>query len=133
MKLSVILRGALAALALTSVTAVFANDVVERIKPVGELCMAGDECAAAVVEVAAGPRSGKELYDTKCMACHAVGVAGAPKLGDKAEWGARVDTRGMDGLFTNAWNGINAMPPKGTCADCTEDEIKGAIEYMVAQ
>lgn len=130
MKLSVILRGAVAALALTSVTAVFAGDLAERIKPVGEVCMAGDECAAAVVEVAAGPRSGKELYDTKCMACHAVGVAGAPKFG---EWSARVDERGMDGLFNNAWNGINAMPAKGTCGDCSEDEIKAAIEYMVSQ
>ena len=105
-------------------------DMLERLKPVGSVCMAGDACAAAVVEVAAGPRSGKDVYESKCTACHSVGVAGAPKYGDSAAWGARVSEKGMSGLFNNAWNGINAMPAKGTCNDCSEDEIKAAILYM---
>ncbi len=74
--------------------------------------------------------AGKQIYDTKCMACHAAGVAGAPKFGDKAAWAPRIAT-GMDALLTNATNGIRAMPPKGTCMDCTEDQLKAAIQYMV--
>jgi cytochrome c5 len=130
-KLAVMFRSLVAAVAIMGSMSVWADsELVERIKPVGEICMAGDECAAAVVEVAAGPRTGKQLYDTKCMACHASGVAGAPKLGDSVVWGDRVNAKGLDGLFNSAWNGINAMPPKGTCNDCTEDEIKSAIKYM---
>lgn len=113
-----------------SMAALADAELTERLKPIGDTCMEGDECAAAIVEVAAGPRSGKELYDTKCMACHAVGVAGAPKPGDSAAWQPRIDAKGEEGLFESAWNGINAMPPKGTCNDCSEDEIKAAIKYM---
>lgn len=134
MNLAVMLRGLVAASAVCASLAVLANSdnagIVERLKPTGEVCMAGDECAAAVVEVVAGPRSGKELYDTKCMVCHSAGIAGAPKFGDSAAWAARVSAKGLDGLFDSAWNGINAMPAKGTCNDCTEDEIKSAIAYM---
>lgn len=131
MKLAVVSRGLVAAVAIISSVAVLADsELVQRIKPVGEVCMAGEACAAAVVEVVAGPRSGKDLYDTKCMACHASGVAGAPKFGDSVAWGDRINAKGLDGLFDSAWNGINAMPPKGTCNDCTEDEIKSAIKYM---
>ena len=73
---------------------------------------------------------GKSIYDTKCMACHATGVAGAPKFGDKEAWAPRIAT-GMDTMLTNATNGIRAMPPMGTCMDCTEDQLKAAIQYMV--
>ena len=73
---------------------------------------------------------GKSIYDTKCMACHNTGVAGAPKLGDKEAWAPRIAT-GMDTMLTNATNGIRAMPPMGTCMDCTEDQMKAAIQYMV--
>ncbi len=118
----------------TSAAHLFAETATEsveaRIAPVGKVCMEGDACAAPVVAVVEGPRTGKSLYDTKCSACHAIGVAGAPKFGDKTAWGARVSAKGLDGLFTSAWNGINAMPPKGTCNDCSEDEIKAAIAYM---
>jgi cytochrome c5 len=74
--------------------------------------------------------AGKKIYDTKCMACHAAGVAGAPKLGDKAAWAARVEA-GMDALMANATNGLNAMPPKGTCMECSDADLKAAVEYMV--
>lgn len=134
MNLIMILRSLIAVTVVCVSFAAFAKsenaDMLERLKPVGSVCMAGDACAAAIVEVVAGPRSGKDVYDSKCMACHSVGVAGAPKYGDSAAWGARVSEKGMSGLFNNAWNGINAMPAKGTCNDCSEDEIKAAILYM---
>ena len=56
---------------------------------------------------------------------------GAPKTGDTADWQARADARGgLDGLLQSAIAGINSMPPKGMCADCTDDELKEAIHKM---
>jgi cytochrome c5 len=56
-------------------------------------------------------------------------VAGAPKLGDAGAWAPRV-AKGFDSLMSNAINGLNAMPPRGTCTTCSDEEIQGAIEYM---
>jgi len=75
---------------------------------------------------------GQKIYQTSCQACHATGAAGAPKLGDKEAWAPRIAT-GMDALLTSATNGKNAMPPKGACMSCSEDDLKAAIEYMVSQ
>lgn len=105
--------------------------ILENIKPVGEVNV-GDVPAAAAPVAAAGPRSGKDVYNGSCMGCHSTGVAGAPKVGDKAAWSPRV-AKGVDGLLTTATNGLNAMPPKGTCAACSEEELKGAIEYMLKE
>ena len=74
---------------------------------------------------------GAEIYTAKCMACHASGAAGAPKLGDKEAWAPRIAT-GMDALVASVINGKNAMPPKGACMDCSDDDIKAAVEHMVS-
>ena len=73
---------------------------------------------------------GKEIYDTKCFTCHASGVAGAPKLGDKEAWAPRIAT-GEDAMLAVAIKGKGAMPPKGTCMDCSDKDLKETIEYMV--
>ncbi len=88
--------------------------------------------AVAAVAAAAAPSSeaGKKLYDSICMACHAAGVAGAPKFGDKAAWGPRIAT-GMDTLYASAIKGKNAMPAKGG-SGASDDDIKAAVQYMVA-
>jgi cytochrome c5 len=75
---------------------------------------------------------GKEIYDTKCFTCHAQGVAGAPKLGDKEAWAPRIAT-GMDAIMKVVMNGKGAMPPKGTCMDCSDEDLKKAVEYMINQ
>jgi cytochrome c5 len=72
------------------------------------------------------------IYNTKCMACHNTGAAGAPKVGDKEAWAPRIAT-GMDAMLANAISGKNAMPPKGTCMDCSDDDLKAVIEYMVSK
>ncbi|PID43900.1 MAG: cytochrome c5 family protein [Gammaproteobacteria bacterium] len=110
--------------------------IKERIKPVGEVCVEGDPCAdasAAPVAAAAtsgGPRTGEEIYKAKCSACHMVGVAGAPVFGKADQWAPRIE-KGMDALLANAISGINAMPPRGTCSDCTDEELEGVVTYMV--
>jgi cytochrome c5 len=85
--------------------------------------------AAGSAKVAASG-AGKKLYDTACMACHATGLAGSPKFGDKTAWTPRIAT-GMDALYTSVIKGKGAMPPKGGSA-ASEDEIKAAVQYMVA-
>jgi cytochrome c5 len=111
-----------------------AEDTVEtRTKPVGEVCMAGQPCAAAAPVVSSGPRSAEDIYKGKCSLCHAAGIAGAPKFGDKAAWAPRIAERKKEGLYTSVLGGRGAMPAKGTCTDCTEDDIKGVVDYMVSQ
>jgi len=102
------------------------EDIIKRIKPMGSVHVAG-----AAPAVAAGPRSGKDIYSAACTACHAVGVLGAPKTQVAAEWKPRLDEKGFDQVWKNAINGINAMPPMGACGDCSDDDIKAAIEYMI--
>jgi cytochrome c5 len=75
---------------------------------------------------------GQQVYQSSCQACHATGAAGAPKVGDKEAWAPRI-AQGMDTLQKHATEGLRAMPPKGACATCTDEDLKGAIEYMVSQ
>ncbi|OPF65038.1 MULTISPECIES: cytochrome c5 family protein [unclassified Hydrogenophaga] len=82
--------------------------------------------AAAAVPVAG---AGEALYKQACSVCHAAGVAGAPKFGDKAAWSARVGL-GLDGLTASAIKGKNAMPPKGG-STASDADIKAAVEYML--
>jgi cytochrome c5 len=111
--------------------------LIERIKPVGEVCIEGDAtCAAPVAAVASGPRGGDQVYTSACFACHDSGVGGAPKIGDKEDWAARV-AQGEETLVTHAIAGFTGskgmMPPKGTCMQCSDEEIKLAIEYILSR
>lgn len=131
-----VLAAQAAVLALWAVGAQAASDeaIAERLKPVGEVCIAGQECkgvGTVAAAAAGGARSADDVVAKYCGACHSAGVLGAPKIGDAADWKARADAKGgLDGLLKSAIAGINAMPPKGTCADCSDDELKGAIAKM---
>ena len=87
---------------------------------------------AQPAETVAAARDGQTVYKTACFACHDAGVAGAPKLGDKAAWAPRI-AKGNDALYSALQNGLNAMPPKGTCMNCSDDELKAVLDYMVEQ
>jgi Cytochrome c5 len=110
------------------------DEIRDRIKPIGEVCLQGEECgeaAAAPAQAASsGPRSGSDVYNSACTACHATGVAGAPVLGNADQWAPRIE-QGMETLINHAINGFNAMPPKGACASCSDEEIVAAVEHMV--
>ena len=71
-------------------------------------------------------------YMASCFACHSTGAAGAPKVGAgmMSEWESRMD-KGMDAVVANAINGVNAMPAKGLCFDCNDDDIRALVTYML--
>lgn len=73
---------------------------------------------------------GAATYNTRCSVCHATGIAGAPKFGDKAAWAPRIAT-GMDAMLTVAKNGKGGMPPRGTCGDCSDADLQDAIQHMI--
>ena len=83
----------------------------------------------AVAQETTSTRNGESLYNTFCIACHSTGLANAPKTGDSATW-SKLMERGIDDLVSSAKKGKNVMPPMGTCADCSDDELKNAILFM---
>ncbi len=94
-----------------------------------EPAAAGAPVPAAGAAAAGVADAGKKLYEASCQACHAAGVAGAPKFGDKAAWAPRIKT-GLDTLLASVVKGKNAMPPKGG-SSASDAELKAAVEYMV--
>lgn len=135
------LAAPVAVLALWAVTAQATTDeaIAERLKPVAQVCITGEECAGvevattAAAATTASARSGKEIVDMLCHVCHtgAGKLPTAPELGNTAEWKARADEQGgLDALLQTAITGLNLMPPKGTCMDCSDDELLSAIKYM---
>jgi len=82
------------------------------------------------VASAAAARSGEEVYGTTCAACHATGVAGAPRYGNKADWAARVKL-GKDALRASAIKGKGAMPPRGGNDKLSESEVRNAVDHML--
>ena len=87
---------------------------------------------AAVASAKPDPAKGKAIYEAHCAACHAAGVAGAPKLGDKAAWSTRV-SQGYGTLYDHALKGIRGMPAKGGNADLAESDLANAVGYMIVE
>jgi len=71
------------------------------------------------------------LYEGACMACHASGVAGAPKTGDSAAWKPRLGN-GIDGLLSTAISGKGAMPPKGG-STYSDEQLRSIIEFILTE
>ena len=70
-----------------------------------------------------------ERYNKTCSICHGSGVANAPKFGDAAQWQPRL-AKGTDALLASVKNGLNAMPPRGMCMDCSDADYKALIDFM---
>jgi cytochrome c5 len=112
------------------------------VAPVGQVALAGSEELAArqsarisTPEAVAAPLTGPQVYNAVCIACHAApGVGGAPALGDGDAWAARI-AQGMETLIDHALRGFSGstgiMPRKGGRVDLSDEEIIGAVEYMV--
>ncbi|MFN3397880.1 MAG: c-type cytochrome [Sulfurimicrobium sp.] len=101
---------------------ILAKTVAERIKPVGEEKVA-DANAPKVV------KSGEEVFNAVCTACHTSGALNAPKFGNKGDWAPRI-AQGYDTLVKHAIEGIRAMPARGGAADLSDQEMQRAVAYM---
>jgi cytochrome c5 len=110
------------------------DDISERIKRVGEVCVEGADCASAAVAttvVATGVASVESNFNKSCATCHNSGVAGAPKYADALAWAPRIE-KGMDVLYASTINGLPpAMPQKGMCYSCSDDDLRALVDYMV--
>ncbi len=121
----------------------------ERIKPFGQVAVAGEDNAALAIQQVAVPvagaaapgaaaalTDGKSVFESACVACHGSGIAGAPRVGDKAAWAPRI-AQGVATLETHAIGGFQGttgmMPAKGGRMDLSDDAVKMAVEHMVAQ
>ena len=106
------------------------NSVLERIKPVGEVRIDTSTQVASAEIVETAVRSGEEIYNSKCAGCHTSGVMGAPKFASLEDWAPRVGL-GLEKLTLSAIAGKGGMPAKGTCMDCTDNDIKITVQYML--
>lgn len=116
--------------------------IEQRIKPLGQVRLEKDVDDArkqepaediAQVETEEVRKPGQKIYEQYCAICHRGGLAGAPKFRDEADWKRLVGEKSLDELTAVAIKGINAMPPKGTCIECSEADIKAAIEFMLPE
>lgn len=128
----------------TAGTDEYREAVSARLEPFGQVYLPGDEIPANEPQVATAPAaqpvaaalSGPQVYNEACNVCHGAGVGGAPTLADAANWQPRI-AQGTETLYDHAINGYQGsdgyMPPKGGRLDLSDDAVKSAIDYMVAE
>jgi len=126
-------------------TAEYQAAIAERIRPVGQVYLPGEEqqAPAPTVEVAEEPApvattmTGAQVYNSACNVCHGNGVGGAPITGDAAAWATRI-AQGTDVLYDHAINGfdgdaVTPMLAKGGRMDLSDQEVRDAVDYMVGE
>ncbi|MGS2745239.1 c-type cytochrome [Halomonas sp. LS-001] len=140
MKFKLIMSGLAALSVMAGTSSVYAQDaardaVAERLAPVGQLCLQGQECGTASAPPASsdsggGDIDGEGIYNNVCMACHETGAAGAPIRGDEEAWATRTE-QGFATLLDHSINGIGAMPARGGNPNLSDEEMEAATKYMV--
>jgi len=128
----------------TADTAEYQAAIEERIRPLGQVYLPGEEAhadapkvtQAAPADPVATVLSGPQVFNEACLMCHGSGIGGAPVVADKEAWAPRI-AQGKDTLYEHALGGFTGqsgfMPPKGARMDLSDDEVKGAVDYMVDQ
>jgi cytochrome c5 len=123
---------------------VYLETVNTRLAPFSEVYLPGDDLTAGGPQVAAmedaepveAAMSGPQVYNEACIACHGTGIGGAPRFGDAAAWGPRIE-QGVEVLVQHAIEGYQGetgfMPPKGGRMDLSDEEVAAAVEYMVTE
>ena len=140
MKAKLIMSGLAALGFMAGTSGAYAQDaardaIAERLAPVGQLCLQGQDCGTAAAPAgdsasSGGDIDGEGIYGNVCSACHASGAAGAPIRGEEDAWAARTE-QGFATLVDHAINGIGAMPAKGGNASLSDEEVEAAVAYMV--
>ncbi len=128
-----LLIGLVASLFTVTAFAQIEGSIAERIAPVGDVYLDGEIATAGSATGSsepAGPRSGEKVYNTYCFSCHGTGAAGAPIKGKAVDWTARI-SQGEAVLIKHAIEGFNAMPAKGTCSDCSDDEMTATVQFLI--
>ena len=110
--------------------AVIDSALLERIKPIGEVRIDSSIVVASSESSGKAERSGEEIYSANCQGCHSSGVMGAPKFASLEDWAPRIDL-GLDKLTLSAITGKGGMPARGTCMNCSDNEIKLTVQYML--
>lgn len=110
--------------------------IAERLQAPDRVCLQGEDCSAGgssmtMAQADSGEFSPEAVYENNCAMCHNTGMANAPQPDDADHWNTRLEEAGLDGIVTNAINGVNAMPPRGMCTDCTDDEIRQVVEFIM--
>lgn len=100
-----------------------------RIQPVGQVTVQNQAQPEKTAEVKKEP--GQETYEQYCTVCHKDGLAGAPKFRNEQDWKPRLTGRTLEDLVGSSKKGLNAMPVKGTCVKCSDEDLKAAISYML--
>ena len=103
---------------------------LERIKPIGMVAIDTAIAEASAELQAKAERSGEQIYNANCMGCHNSGVLGSPKYASLEDWAPRIGL-GVDKLTASAIAGKGGMPAKGTCMDCSDNDIKITVQYML--
>ena len=114
----------------SSSDAIVDSALLERIKPIGEVRIDSSIVVASSENSEKVARSGEEIYNANCQGCHSSGVMGAPKYASLEDWAPRIDL-GLEKLTLSAIAGKGGMPAKGTCMDCSDNEIKLTVQYML--
>ncbi|NQV70723.1 MAG: cytochrome c5 family protein [Pseudohongiella sp.] len=133
-----------------------AQSIEENVRPVAQVCLAGQACVGSTGSNAASPRAAQPVavaapapvaaapapvvaafdaaatYQMSCFACHGTGAAGAPVVGNHEVWAARME-KGVEAVMANVVNGLNAMPPKGMCMTCSDTDLRALVNYMASQ
>lgn len=117
------------------------DQIQQRISPVGQVYVqepvVSGHAAAPPVKLEQPPNTkqntGQDIFEKYCIVCHKDGLLGAPKLNNTEDWKPRMAKKNIDVLTQTAIKGLNAMPAKGTCQTCSQEDIKAAVEYMVPQ
>ena len=136
------------------------QSIEDNVRPAGQVCLAGQSCVGSTSgSVAAVPATAarasapvaavveevveeiveevaafdvESTYQISCFACHGTGAAGAPILGDADAWTERM-AKGMDAVVANVIDGLNAMPARGLCMTCSDDNLRDLVDYMSSQ
>ncbi|OJA06172.1 cytochrome c5 family protein [Halomonas sp. QHL1] len=140
MKAKLIMSGLAALGFMAGTSSVYAQDdaardaIAERLAPVGQLCLQGQDCGTAAAppsdSSSGGDIDGEGIYGNVCSACHESGAAGAPVRGDEEAWAERTE-QGFATLLEHSINGIGAMPARGGNPNLSDEEMEAATAYLV--
>jgi cytochrome c5 len=108
------------------------SQIILRLQPEAQPSVEAESMTPTTPSITPVVNMGQHRYKETCHICHETGLAGAPKFGDKSEWAPRI-ADGIEILVQRAIQGYKAMPPKGSCMNCSDEEIRQAVEYMVSQ